>query len=65
MTGKSLSSGRSKFGTGAIDFAATLAAIDATDYDGWITVELYPFVDNPDEAGAAAHAHLLSVASQI
>lgn len=52
-------------GTGAIDFAATLSAINATDYDGWITVELYPFVDNPDEAGAAARDHLLSAASQI
>ena len=52
-------------GTGAIDFAATLKAIAATAYDGWITVELYPFVDNPDEAGAAARDHLLSVAASI
>ena len=29
-------------GHGAIDFAATLEAIKQTDYEGWLTVELYP-----------------------
>jgi sugar phosphate isomerase/epimerase len=37
-------------GTGAIDFTATLRAIRATGYDAWLTVELYPYVENPDEA---------------
>ena len=37
---------------GAIDFAATLRAIAATGYDGWITVELYPYIDNPDSPRA-------------
>ena len=32
-------------GRGAIDFAATLRAIRATGYDGWLTVELYPYID--------------------
>lgn len=41
-------------GTGAIDFAEVFAAIKATDYDGWVTVELYPFGDDPD--GAARQA---------
>ncbi len=41
-------------GRGAIDFAATLAAIKATGYDGWLTVELYPYLDDPD--GAARDA---------
>ena len=27
------------------------AAIAATGYDGWVTVELYPYIDNPDQAG--------------
>jgi len=45
-------------GRGAIDFAATLRAIRATGYDGWVTVELYPYIDNPDEAGREAKAHL-------
>jgi len=41
-------------GTGAIDFAAVLAAIRATGYDGWLTVELYPFLDDPDTAARTA-----------
>jgi sugar phosphate isomerase/epimerase len=41
-------------GMGAIDFAAVLAAIRQTGYDGWLTIELYPFVDDPDAAGRRA-----------
>lgn len=41
-------------GHGAIDFEATLSAIARTTYDGWITVELYPYIDNP--GGAAQEA---------
>src|SRR5262249_48094721 len=41
-------------GEGAIDFAATLSAIKEIGYDGWITVELYPYVDNPDDAARTA-----------
>lgn len=41
-------------GTGAIDFAEVISAIAATGYDGWLTVELYPAVDDPD--GAAREA---------
>ena len=37
-------------GTGAIDFAAVVQAIRRTGYDGWLTVELYPFLDDPDAA---------------
>jgi sugar phosphate isomerase/epimerase len=53
-------------GTGAIDFAEVVAAIRATGYDGWLTVELYPFVDDPDAAARRAHevlAPLLAPAS--
>jgi sugar phosphate isomerase/epimerase len=45
-------------GHGAIDFAATLRAIAATGYDGWLTVELYPYIDNPDDAAREALAYL-------
>lgn len=45
-------------GTGAIDFAATLAAIRATGYTGWITVELYPYRDDPDPAARQSLAYL-------
>jgi sugar phosphate isomerase/epimerase len=41
-------------GTGAIDFAQVVAAIRATGYDGWLTVELYPFQDDPDQAARRA-----------
>ena len=41
-------------GTGAIDFAEVIAAIRQTGYDGWITVELYPFQDDPDAAARQA-----------
>jgi sugar phosphate isomerase/epimerase len=41
-------------GEGAIDFAATLRAIKAMHYDGWITIELYPYVDDPDAAARTA-----------
>src|SRR5215510_11524343 len=45
-------------GEGAIDFRATLAAIKATGYDGWITIELYPYVDDPDAAARTALARV-------
>ncbi len=45
-------------GHGAIDFTAVLKAIRATGYAGWITVELYPYLDDPDSAGKEALDHL-------
>lgn len=41
-------------GRGAIDFSEVFSAIKKTGYDGWITVELYPYVDDPDAAGREA-----------
>jgi sugar phosphate isomerase/epimerase len=41
-------------GEGAIDFAATFRAIQEIGYDDWVTIELYPYVDNPDEAARTA-----------
>ena len=41
-------------GEGAIDFAATFRAIRQIGYDGWVTVELYPYVDDPDAAARTA-----------
>jgi sugar phosphate isomerase/epimerase len=46
-------------GTGAIDFKATLAAIRSIGYDGWLTVELYPYVENPDDAARRGREFLL------
>ena len=47
-------------GRGAIDFPATLAAIAKTGYDGWLTVELYPYLDDPDAAAREAKNFLPS-----
>ncbi|WP_337174628.1 sugar phosphate isomerase/epimerase family protein [Paludisphaera sp.] len=41
-------------GDGVIDFAEVVSAIKATGYDGWLTVELYPFQDDPDDAARRA-----------
>jgi sugar phosphate isomerase/epimerase len=41
-------------GMGAIDFAEVVGAIRKTGYDGWLTVELYPFIDDPDAAARGA-----------
>lgn len=48
-------------GDGAIDFREVLAAMRDIEYCGWVTVELYPFVDDPDTAGRRAREHLLSL----
>jgi len=52
-------------GRGAIDFEATLRAIARSGYDGWITVELYPYVENPDEAGREAKEYLEGVLGKL
>ena len=45
-------------GEGAIDFAATFRAIRQIGYDGWVTIELYPYVDDPDAAARTALARV-------
>ena len=50
-------------GRGAIDLAATLRAIRASGYDGWLTVELYPYVENPDDAGHEALSYIQGLLS--
>lgn len=51
-------------GTGAIDFPAVLQAIHASGYDGWLTVELYPYLDDPDGAGREALRYLSAILSE-
>lgn len=41
-------------GRGSIDFAEVFAAIRDINYDGWLTIELYPYLDDPDAAGREA-----------
>ena len=45
-------------GLGAIDFAEVVEAIRRTGYDGWLTVELYPNIDDPDAAARGAIEYL-------
>jgi sugar phosphate isomerase/epimerase len=52
-------------GRGAIDLPATLEAIGRTGYDGWLTVELYPYIDSPDEAAREAHAYMQSLLDRM
>ena len=48
-------------GRGAIDLSAVMRAIHATAYKGWITVELYPYLDDPDAAGREALDYLSGI----
>jgi sugar phosphate isomerase/epimerase len=52
-------------GEGAIDFAATLRAIKAIDYKGWITIELYPYVDDPDLAAQTALERVRTIMAEV
>lgn len=46
-------------GEGAIDFVAVFEAIRMLDYQHDISLELYPYVDAPETAGAESLAHLM------
>jgi sugar phosphate isomerase/epimerase len=52
-------------GRGAINLPAVLRAIHETKYAGFVTVELYPYAENPDDAGREAKAYLDDVLSDI
>jgi sugar phosphate isomerase/epimerase len=52
-------------GHGAIDFRATLAAIARTGYQGWITVELYPYLEDPDAAAREAFQYVTGVLQEL
>lgn len=41
-------------GEGAIDFVPVISALKEIGYLGWITIELYPYIDNPDLAATTA-----------
>ncbi|HMO36169.1 MAG TPA: sugar phosphate isomerase/epimerase family protein, partial [Gemmatales bacterium] len=41
-------------GEGAIDFKSVIQALCEISYQGWITIELYPYIDNPDHAARKA-----------
>jgi sugar phosphate isomerase/epimerase len=45
-------------GDGAIDFVALFEALDGANYGGWVSVELYPFMDDPAAVARRAFGHL-------
>jgi sugar phosphate isomerase/epimerase len=48
-------------GLGAIDFQNVFQAIKEIDYNGYITVELYPYKDNPMDAAKKSFEYLQSL----
>jgi len=42
-------------GEGAIDFKPIIQALREIKYQGWVTIELYPYIDNPDVAAQKAY----------
>ena len=48
-------------GTGAINFSNIFSAIKEIDYNGYITVELYPYEDNPESAAMESIRFLKSL----
>jgi sugar phosphate isomerase/epimerase len=52
-------------GEGAIDFASALKAIKAMNYQGWVTIELYPYVDDPDQAARTALTRVREILAAV
>ena len=49
-------------GQGSIDFASVFAAMNEIGYNGFVTVELYPYQSNPVEAAQKAFDYLKDIA---
>ena len=45
-------------GKGSIDFRSVFKAMDEIGYEGFVTVELYPYQDNPVYAAEMAYKYL-------
>lgn len=41
-------------GEGVISFPPIISALQEIGYQGWVTIELYPYVENPDDAARQA-----------
>lgn len=50
-------------GDGAIDFKAAIEAIKAIGYKEWVTIELYPYVEDPDQAAKLARERIAPLLS--
>jgi len=52
-------------GEGVIDFHATLSALKEVGYDGWVTIELYTYHEDPDGAAKLARDRVLKIAKDV
>jgi sugar phosphate isomerase/epimerase len=52
-------------GQGAIDFISIFKAINGISYNGFVTVELYPYQDDPMYAARVSHEYLTNIISKI
>jgi sugar phosphate isomerase/epimerase len=52
-------------GRGSIDFRAVFKAIKEIGYKGFVTVELYPYQDNPVYAATLAYDYLNGILNQV
>ena len=48
-------------GKGSIDFRSVFDAMDDIGYQGFVTVELYPYQDYPVKAAEEAYSYLCSI----
>ncbi|MBI3254830.1 MAG: sugar phosphate isomerase/epimerase, partial [Nitrosarchaeum sp.] len=48
-------------GTGSIDFESIFNTISEINYKGYVTVELYPYLENPEHAAKTALSYLQSL----
>jgi sugar phosphate isomerase/epimerase len=51
-------------GEGAIDFGEFLGSVRQIGYAGWLTVELYPYIENPDRAAREALERLTAIVAK-
>jgi sugar phosphate isomerase/epimerase len=52
-------------GEGAIDFHSVLRAVREIGYNGWVTVELYPYIADPDTAARVARERVLAAWQRV
>jgi sugar phosphate isomerase/epimerase len=52
-------------GHGAIDFLSIFKAINEINYNGFITVELYPYQDDPSSAAKVSHKYLSNIIEKL
>ena len=52
-------------GDGVIDFGAVLETLRRIGYDGYITIELYPYAEDPDFAARTARERVLEIIRKL